>query len=555
MKSKLAKFGTLLICGLLALSLCACGGSEDNKTEIPDPPIGGEGDGEEDPPASGDTMPTSSDVATAIQNTLGAAVQNYDFTLNLAGSVSVGAFTTPDANANYVCNYRYNSETDDLQFKRVTSGALLYDSTEYIYSSGDSRVTVKMDDKGTVKKAAVEYADEELHLINLPFVTLVKSLSAKEIGSIKKTTGGYKATLSLSSENKALNALCSFLGKMDTSINLKGVEFSNPATGLGFEFALSGETLSSFTLTADVSVPIGPATTDLSLTYTQKTNSSAVKLPDVSGIILGQDAIATELATVNSALAAVKEMDVYSLDVEAVNEMDPGWNVKAIKDSYLSRLYKHTDEEGFTHFNNSFMFDTHHEEDGAETYKYTIGNVTEDGKVYLVDRKGRNTTSQSAETVTSRFDFLTSLFRLNASQTDCIKKTTANGETTYDIYLKNSAIAALSEGIVTLINTCPAEGVTFVDNLMGTDYTIEDASLNVVIKDGKLVSMKLETEIKYNPTSGEYAEYNVTLNNTLSLDVNDEENFAKAAEYTAPKTDKTTLGIGDDLAGSKYYIL
>lgn len=555
MKSKFAKFGALLMGGLLALSLCACGGGGDEKPDHQDPPVSGEEDGKQDPPVSGDTTPTSSDVATAIQKTLGATVQNYDFTLNLAGSVTVGAFTTPDANANYVCNYRYNAETDDLQFKRVTSGALLYDSTEYIYSSGDSRVTVKMDDKGTVKKAAVEYADEELHLINLPFVTLVKSLSAKEIGSIKKTSGGYKATLSLSSENKALNALCSFLGKMDTSINLKGVEFSNPATGLGFEFALSGETLSSFTLTADVSVPIGPATTDLSLTYTQKTNSSAVKLPDVSGIILGQDAIATELATVNSALAAVKEMDVYSLDVEAVNEMDPGWNVKAIKDSYLSRLYKHTDEEGFTHFNNSFVFKTHHEEDGKETYKYTIGNVTEDGKVYLVDRKGLNTTSQSAETVTSRFDFLTSIFGLNASQTDCIKKTTANGETTYAIYLKNSAIAALSDDIVNLINTCPAEGVTFVDNLMGTDYTIEDAALNVVIKDGKLVSMKLETEIKYNPTSGEYAEYNVTLNNSLSLLVNDEENFAKAAEYTAPKKDKTTLGIGDDLAGSKYYIL
>ena len=109
--------------------------------------------------------------------------------------------------------------------------------------------------------------------------------------------------------------------------------------------------------------------------------------------------------------------------------------------------------------------------------------------------------------------------------------------------------------IVGLINSCPAEGVIFVDNLMGSDFTVENASYKIVMKGDTLVSMQLETEIKYNPVSGEYMENNVTLNNTLTLLVNDEENFAEAQKYTAAEKGKKFLGIGDDLAGSGYFIL
>ena len=572
MKNKFAKFASLLLGGILALSLCACGGGKNDDLGDDDPPIvnggdddtkepsGGDDGGNKNPPA--DTTPTAADVVSAIQATFNAAEQNYDFTLDLAGNVTLGAITTPDAHATYTCNYRYNSTSKDLKFKRVTSGALLYDATEYIYSSGENRVTVKYDDKGTLKKVAVEGgqdAEGELHLINLPFVALMKSLSASEIGSIQKSGTGYKATLTLSANNTALNAVLGYLVGMDTTLNFKGVSFSNLANGLGFEFALSGSTLSSFSLKADLSVPVASATTAITLTYSHKASSTAVTPPRVSGLILDRSGLTSEITKINDALSAVENMPTYSLDLTAVNEMDPGWNVMATTDSYFSRLYKHTDEKDFTHFNNSFKYKTHTDE-GKETYKYTIGNVTnDDAEVYLIDRKGNNTATAlqetSQETLASRFAFLTSIFEVKDAQTDCIRKVTEGGVTTYSVYLKDSAVAALSKGIVGLINSCPAEGVIFVDNLMGSDFTVENASYKIVMKGDTLVSMQLETEIKYNPVSGEYMENNVTLNNTLTLLVNDEENFAEAQKYTAAEKGKKFLGIGDDLAGSGYFIL
>ena len=60
----------------------------------------------------------------------------------------------------------------------------------------------------------------------------------------------------------------------------------------------------------------------------------------------------------------------------------------ATVDKYTGRLYKNTIEENVW-FNHSYVYKAHHEEDGAETYKYTVGNI-QDGSVHLVSRKGKN---------------------------------------------------------------------------------------------------------------------------------------------------------------------
>ena len=68
-------------------------------------------------------------------------VQNYDFYLNLAGTVDALGITQT-ANANYDGKYRYNQDTGAIKFWRQTSGVLLVDSTEYIYTQNDAKVNV-----------------------------------------------------------------------------------------------------------------------------------------------------------------------------------------------------------------------------------------------------------------------------------------------------------------------------------------------------------------------------------------------------------------------------
>ena len=534
-------FWSMLVCLLLMLCLvfASCAGSDQN--EDPNPPT---------PPVTGEDpeeprLPTAGDVVAAIAKQEAAAKQNYDFVLNLSGNVSVGAVVSPNANATYSCNYRYDKETEQLTFKRVTSGILLYDSTEYIYTLGDSRITVKMNDKDTVKKVITDYEDSELRLLNLPFQKLVGSLSEKEITDIKQDGSGYTAKLRLASNNAVLNTICGLVGKMDTSINLKGVTFTNPVSGLDFKFYLANGAVSGYTVKASVSVPVSPTSITLNLSYEMKLSDAAISIPSIGGLVTDKTEIVQELSAINSALTAVKSDAAYSLDLEAINEMDPGWKVTATKDTYEARLYKHTDETEYTHFNHSYEYHSHHETDNKETYKYTYGNVTEDEfGTYLVSRKGSNR-YDNAEGVTAdtQFEFMTGLFSLTAQQTDCIRKKTEGNTDTYTIYLSDSAVVAQMKRIVGILNSNPADGVLTVENYFNeTDHTIKDAELIVVMTAGRIVSMELDTEIKYNPTEGEYTENNVTLNNKLILKVNDR--LEKAQKYTAPKKAKSTFGIG-----------
>lgn len=532
MKRFFAILSALVLGCAFAVSLAACGessGGSGSTTPDTSTTPGGTTPGGTTPGGTTGAA-TPSQVVSAIQSFAEEDEQNYDFTLNLAGNVSVGPVHSPNANATYECNYRYNAATGDLAFKRVTSGVLLYDSIEYIYSSGSSRVTVKMNGDNEVKKTVVDYKDDELKLINRPFTALLNSLPSNGIADITGSNGRYTSHLNLSSDNSVLNTICNILGKLDTSINLKGVTFTNPVSGIVFDFAMAGGVVSEFTLKAGISVPVSAASVNLDLTYSQRMNSAPVRIPNIDGLMTSNSEIAAELGVINAALEGVGDSEAYSLDFEAVNEMDPAWNVIATKDSYKGRLYRNADG-----FNHSYEYHSHHEEDGRETYKYTIGNTTRDGKTYLRSRKGSDTVTELENvTADTQFDLLTRHFIHTASDVDCLKKVTKDETTTYTIYLKDSIVAQMSEEIVAFLNTNEADGVVDIENYFNeNDYTIKDATLTVVMEGDAVVSMELDTEIKYNPTAGEYTENNVSLKNQLVLKVNDR--LDKAQKYEVPK--------------------
>lgn len=481
-------------------------------------------------------------VVTAIKTQSQSTTQNYDFRLQLSGNVQVGGLATPNANAIYDGSYRFNSATNELKFKRTTSGILLYDSTEYIQSQGDSIITIKQNDKGKIKKVSVE-ARGDLDLINAPFVSLVSSLEASNITNITPNgTSGYTANLQLSADNKILNLICIALGKMDLNLSLKGVTFTNPVNGLDFEFTMSNGFITSYTLTAKVTVPVKSANVDLDLKYEQRYNSEEITLPSYNQLITGKTEISTVVSNIASKLVAIKSDDSYSLDVKAVNEMDPAWNVFATTDSFQSRFYKNP-----TAFNNSYEYKVHNVADKSETYKYSIGNIA-DNTVWKVKHLTLSKEGQelsSPVTANDQFDSLTSIFNLNASNISCITSETKNSETTYTIYLTDTAVKALSDSIVELINTNNEEGVIKVNNFIGSDFTVKEASFTVVITNDKLTSIDFETEIRYTPTSGEYIEYNVTLNNELTLEIN--KRLADAEKYKAPKNADGTISHLDYL--------
>jgi hypothetical protein len=98
--------------------------------------------------------------------------------------------------------------------------------------------------------------------------------------------------------------------------------------------------------------------------------------------------------------------------------------------------------------------------------------------------------------------------------------------------LNKSGAQVLQNNILGMINSNTADRVIPVNNYMGNDYTVQEAEIIVTMKNGMIVDIECLTEIQYNPTGGEYTEYNVTLTNTIHLAVN--ENLDEAQEYEAP---------------------
>ena len=505
-------------------------------------------------------MPTAEQVVEARQRYLEDESIGYNFRLNLNGKVSIAGYNG-EANANYEGAYRFDKESGEVQFKRTTSGVLLYDSTEYIYTEGTTKVKVVVSDKGEIKRiSAVPSDQEELILLNLPFESLVNALDADNLTNISMVNDAkykFKATIMPATQNSILTKILNAVANMGTKLKIKDVSFTNPIGGISIYFNLdSSMTLEDYRISAEIAFPVKGVKVAFALSYEQTGNHSGISIPAMSGLVTNESAIKSELNTIKNAINAVKSSDTYSLDLVAENQFDPSWNVTATTDKYISRMYKNTydlDGGSFVAFNNSFEYKTHHEEDGSETYKYTIGNVTSDGSVWEILRKGKNEQNQlNGVSVNTQFNYMTAVFLLDSSDVDCIMKETKNGSTFYYVHLNEKEAVNVQEKINAFINSNNAEGVIKVDNYFDEEnHTIMDAVMVVEIKNGKVVEISTETKITYTPTAGEYTDRNITLTDTLTLVV--DENYDKASEYTAPKNVTTSItGVG--LNNVKYYI-
>ena len=501
--------------------------------------------------------PTAEQVVEARANTVADNKQWFDYRYTLQGTLSVLGFEGT-AEGIYTGQYRGDKTTGDFVFKRTTEGKLLIDSVKYVYGKGNQLITLKMNDDNTIKKVSNETVDEQDgFFVHKPIEQLVNSIDKDEIAIITRSSDvpgyKYKATLKFDSDNVYINKILSAVSALGTTVSLKGVEIPNLANGVQLYFNYgAGGRIDDFYISISLAVPIASSTIGITLAYEQNGATTNLQVPQDDSFILENSDIAATVASINANLLSLKESDTYSLDVSAVNDLDPSWNKLAVVDKYNARLYKNTDGSN-VYFNHSYEYKAHHEEDGAETYKYTLGNVTgDDAGVYLVSRKGKNVVSAANGTYSAdtQFDFLTAMALINSASVDCIKVIEKGDNVTYKVYLNKQSVLDIQKKIADIINSNDAEGVVDVNNYLNNeDYIFEEAVVEVVYKSGVLSSIKCETEIRYNPVGGEYTEYNVALKNTIEIEINNK--LSAAEDYKAPSSTGTLVGIG----AAKYFIL
>ncbi len=501
--------------------------------------------------------PTAEQVVKARDNVVDDNKQWFDYQYKLLGQLSVLGIEGA-VDGVYTGQYREDKSTGEFGFKRTTAGDLLIDSTKYVYSKGNQLITLKMDDDGSIKKIYNETVDElDETFVHKPIEALVNSISKENIEkiSISSDVPGYKykADVRLSSDNQYVQKLLDSVAGLGTTVSLKGVEIPNIANGIQLYFNYGkGGRIEEFFVSINVTVPVKVAQASITLSYEQHGAVSALQIPQDSNFITDDADINAAVEEFNGAMLALKDSDAYSLDVSAVNDFDPSWRISATVDKYNARLYKNTDGTE-VYFNHSYEYKTHHETDGAETYKYTLGNVIGDeAGVYIVSRKGSNNVSPAEGTYSAdtQFDYLAAMAIIDPANVDCIRIIEDGDETTYRFYLNKQAVLGIQQKILTLINSNDAEGVVDVNNYLNSEeYIFEEAVVEVKIENGEIVGVECETEIRYTPTDGDYTEYNVTLKNNIEIKVNSK--LEDAEEYKAPSSTGKIVGIG----AAKYFIL
>lgn len=534
----------LLIC-CLSIFLVACGGNDssdnnnnggDNNIEKPDvKPV--------EPPVTGD------EIASKLHNFINANEQNYDFKVHLSGNLSaMGLGGT--ANGYYNAKYRFNNTTNDLKFKRTTSGLLFYDSTCSIFPVGDKKMKVKQNEDNVIKKVSLsENEDNSIELINLPFVSLISACNGihfKNIEAVKGVSYQYKATINAQTSNEQINKILSSIAKMDSKFNIKDISITNlAAIPFYFNYKDGDSEISDYKFEFNIEFPFKSVKIALNISYEQNKNSADIEMPNISNYIIEKNDIQKELSIINNAFNTLEEKETYSLDLTAKNDFDPGWNHLATVDQFISRMYKNASD-----FNNSYEYKTHHEEDGKENYKYTLGNI-QDGSVHLVSRKGKNVVSPSNKTMKTQFDYLTTAFKYNVADVDCIKKEIVNGKTVYSIFLSRNNTVAVKDKICDMINSNEAEGIIKVDNYFNKDaYEIDNADVTFELVGGNLDNITIDTKLHYVAIGGDYMGSKITLKNSLLLDI--DKKLKDASKYEAPeKAEGSILG----LENFKYYIL
>ena len=501
--------------------------------------------------------PTAKNVSDGVKMYSEEESKNYDFNITFNGDISLYG-TTVSADGIYDGKYRYNAKNGNLSFYRNTSGKLLYPGKEYIYTEGDNKIKIKANKDNVVKKVYLINNNEELDLINIPFVGLVEQLGEANLRNVKrdssKTGYSFSSELVITSEYPPLQKVLSKVSLLGSNISIKNVSFVNPQGGVKLYFNLTDDgKLNGFAYGFNISFPVSGQNVSISINYSQKDSTTTISRPDISRYVSSESDKTSAINTLNAAIAAIRNSNSYSLDFMAKNDFDPGWNKMAIVDKYVSRMYKNTNDDRVD-FNYSYMFKAHTEEDGAENYKYTIGNI-QDGSIYKISRKGSNTQTLLEDvSINDYFDINLTGLNFDTNSLDMINITSNNdGSKTYKLFIKNNKAIQSMKDIVKLLNSNEEDEIVNVENYLDeNNYNIEDYECSYTIKDGKLVSFNLDTEIRYTPTDGEYQAGVVVLKNSISLSVNN--NIDKATEYVAPENVNTTIGK-KGLNNSKFYIL
>lgn len=534
----------LMVC--MMFTAVACGGKNDNNDNNENAENGGTENGGTQNGGNNNVTPKSNleTFMDAKSATYASGAFKYTYTMG-AQLKFKGAISFSAANTNGEICYNKNAGNTVYVHKKENSGALLFDSTKYIYNNGTDLIEISADETKDFSvvnssKITADYDFETNALGNL-----VKGLTEDNISEITKSGSTYNITLKTSFTNKYL----SILNFIDSEKIIDTItKYTSDAVGVTPTFVCTATlspdatTLKSFALTANISIK---DTVDIIFSYSQTFVSVGenipISIPSFGNTLIDSTAINSELndvvSAINEVLNAPSSYYTYKLETEVdhgVSKGNPlGLAVNSTSTGFAQRQIIGND----IFFHNRLALDSDYKNNDQypdivvdyERYRARVNNTTKD--VYdVTDGAFKNTYTQLENYDNADIDNYYMMIDLDWLSSDSVKimRVTENqdGTTKYELGLSNDAV----KSILLYYNDQIRLDADLEEHIdvykIASAFSANKATFEIVLDvDGNVASIEIDTNGFYTLSDGEQVKF--------ELKLNIEFNYTKAP-YTAP---------------------
>ena len=264
----------------------------------------------------------------ARKNTAEAIAYQYNFSvkakIKFAGAVSFSP-------AQYSGTTYVKSDNPETQFlqKRVLSGALLFDSTTYVYNVGTDLIKISADENNDFSTINHEEVSSVYDFDRFNFGQILKTLSDENV--VKATKSGDKYVLTFHT-NFSQDSLLGLLNYIDSSVILKAINsYTKSQWGVNFTVntwaKLNEEKTYLSTFHFDASVTIKNAFEigfEFEQNFVKYGSGVSITLPTFANTSTSETQVNQDINTVKTALINSKSRSTSYYDYDVKTTVDHG---------------------------------------------------------------------------------------------------------------------------------------------------------------------------------------------------------------------------------------
>lgn len=441
--------------------------------------------------------------AVAREKTIGAAVNSYEYEYTTDLKV---AYSGLELTGKTVGSAKYNKNTEvSFYDEHVNSEILFYDGTKYQIKNGNSLQKISTNENGEITKVTVENVDPSYKFDSSSYAKALFTYEDKDLKEISETNIPFRYKLKTSfNASSAISVLSKVLNNKTVQKLIGNISESNVDTGMYVTF--KNEQISSYEYQMKISV----AAIELNLTYFLKfknVNGTVIILPKTfPGLSISKSEVNSTITEISKFINDYKAEDSSSykfVNKTGVdfggkkNEINTTFNGKTVRSRVDGKILFFNETEIDTDFKNADLYKA----DKVIDQTFKRAKLT-NGEVYVRSKKEGTLFGKGDLVKAENYNKETRdeyyLLDVIQKSNDFVftEKKSKGSKNTYRVGLTNKGVCNILRWFNSDLAIDPTDklntSATVYGNFDESSVASEQATIEVIIENGKLLSIELK---------------------------------------------------------------